>query len=85
MTQDNDDNISKPTLDGDEEDIAKKVLDDILNMNGIEKYVQAQNVFKVNGKKTAVRISNKGITIFFKRSLSCLSLQNRYRARKSPF
>ena len=60
-----------------EEDIAKQILDDILNMNGLEKYVQAQNVFKVNGKKTLVRISNKGITVFFKRSISCFSLQNR--------
>ena len=76
-----------------EKDIAEKVLDNILKMSGIEKSVQvyilhffifyliyfkAQNVFKLNGKKTAVRISNKGLTLFHKRSFSCFSLKNKY-------
>jgi len=64
-------------IDEQEKDIADQVLVNILKMSGIERSFQAQNIFKLDGKKTSVRISKKGLTIFHKRSLSCLHLKNR--------
>ena len=60
-----------------EEDIAGGVLHNIWKMAGVEKTIQAQNIFKIDGKKTVVRISNKGLTIFYKKSLSCFSTENK--------
>ena len=54
-----------------EEDIAKEVLDNIWKMSGVEKNIQAQNIFRINGKKTVVRISCRGLTIIYKKSFSC--------------
>ena len=56
-----------------EEDIAKEVLDNIWKMTGVEKNIQAQNIFKINGKKTIVRISCRGLTIIYKKSFSCFN------------
>ena len=55
------------------EDIAKDILDNIWKMTGIEKNIQAQNIFKINGKKTIVRISCRGLTIIYKKSFSCFN------------
>jgi len=60
-----------------EDNIAEIVLDNIWKMNGLEKTIQAQNVFKINGKKTFVRISNNGLTIVKKRNLCCFRLQKK--------
>jgi len=60
-----------------EDNIAEIVLDNIWKMNGLEKTIQAQNVFKINGKKTFVRISNNGLTIVKKRNLCCFKLQKK--------
>ena len=55
------------------EDIAKDILDNIWKMTGVEKNIQAQNIFKINGKKTIVRISCRGLTIIYKKSFSCFN------------
>ena len=39
---------------------------------------QAQNVFKIDGQETAVRISNKGLTFHRKRKISCFNLKTKW-------
>lgn len=66
--QDSDADVSEK-----EEDIATDILDNIWKMTGVEKNIQAQNIFKINGKKTIVRISCRGLTIIYKKSFSCFN------------
>ena len=67
--QDSDADVSEK-----EEDIATDILDNIWKMTGVEKNIQAQNIFKIYGKKTIVRISCRGLTIIYKKSLVFLKI-----------
>ena len=48
-------------------------------------YFQAQNIFLIDGQKTVVRISNRGITFHYKRKISCFKLEPRLVTGKEIF